>query len=431
MKYFDTMMNTVMEQRSKAVGTVDDYQRDFIMGVKEIPKLNPDEVIMVVPRTTYRRFTNTQAEIDKAIKESLGMLATSADLLSDLFKIATLSMNPRFIPQNVVGSTMMMGMAAPELLPQAMAAMLTQTARKGRRILSREQYDVFSHHMDDFNYMTRIMPHDFLDNVFYKDRAEGILGRMGDSTLAKYTIFGGYTAVFAFESNMRAAIMRAAALKYPGFKAMMRTAEASDLSKAGIPDLGMETLSPFQAAFEMLRNPDSKFHDPMFVHSVRHTADGVLGNYRDFGPVEQVVRNYLIPFYAWQRHSALFTKRLFQERPLTANAAYQLGNYGFERVTAAGGIPEWMYESVPMPEQLADILELAPDRMNRLMLGSLNPFSTTTDGMMAAGSLFAGQGLIPSGKGVFDYTNPFINGIVEQSTGVRLACLTCLLPFAL
>ena len=413
MKYFDTMMNTIMEQRTKNLGTVDDYQNDFIMGLKEIPKLNPDEIIMVIPKTTYRKFSNTQADIDKAIKESLGMLATSADLLSDLFKIATLSMNPRFIPQNVVGSTMMLGMGAPELFPQAMAALLTQAARKGKRVIKREQYDIFSHHMDDFNYMTRVMPHDFLDNVFYKDRAEGILGRMGDSSLAKYTIFNGYTAVFAFESNMRAAIMRAAALKYPGFKAVMRAQETADFAKAGLPDLGMETLSPFQAAFEIMRTTD-----PTFLHSVRHTADGILGNYRDFGPVEQAVRNYLIPFYAWQRHSALFTKRLFQERPLTANAAFQLGNYGFERVTAAGGIPEWMYESVPMPEQLADILELAPDRMNRLMLGSLNPFSTTTDGIMAAGGMFAGQGMIPSGKGLFDYTSPFVNAIIEQGTGI-------------
>ena len=413
MKYFDTMMNTVMEQRTKNLGTVDDFQNDFIMGLREIPKLNPDEIIMVVPKTTYRKFSNTQADIDKAIKESLGMLATSADLLSDLFKIATLSMNPRFIPQNVIGSTMMLGLGAPELFPQAMATLLTQAARKGKRTITREQYDIFSHHMEDFNYMSRVMPHDFLDNVFYKDRAEGILGRMGDSTLAKYTIFNGYTAVFAFESNMRAAIMRAAALKYPGFKAVMRAQETAAFAKAGLPELGMETLSPFQAAFEIMRTTDSTF-----MHSVRHTADGILGNYRDFGPVEQAVRNYLIPFYAWQRHSALFTKRLFQERPLTANAAFQLGNYGFERVTAAGGIPEWMYESVPMPEQLADILELAPDRMNRLMLGSLNPFSTTTDGIMAAGGMFAGQGMIPSGKGLFDYTNPFVNAIIEQNTGI-------------
>lgn len=413
MKYFDTMMNTIMEQRTKNLGTVDDFQNDFIMGLKEIPKLNPDEIIMVIPKTTYRKFSNTQADIDKAIKESLGMLATSADLLSDLFKITTLSMNPRFIPQNVIGSTMMMGMANPELFPQAMAALLTHAARKGKRVIKREQYDIFSHHMEDFNYMTRVMPHDFLDNVFYKDRAEGILGRMGDSTLAKYTIFNGYSTVFAFESNMRAAIMRAAALRYPGFKAVMRAQETAAFAKAGIPELGMETLSPFQAAFEIMRTTD-----PTFLHSVRHTADGILGNYRDFGPVEQAVRNYLIPFYAWQRHSALFTKRLFQERPLTANASFQLGNYGFERVTAAGGIPEWMYESVPMPEQLADIFDLAPDRMNRLMLGSLNPFSTTTDGIMAAGGLFAGQGMIPSGKGLFDYTNPFINAIVEQSTGI-------------
>ena len=326
-------------------------------------------------------------------------------------------MNPHFIPQSIVGSSMMVGLATPELFPRTMAGLMQLAARRGKAKLTKTEADAFSNHVDDFEYMTRTSPHEF-DNVYHADVADSFAKKLGDSKLAKYTIYNGYTVVFAFESNMRVAMMRAAAMKYPGFKSLMKSNMAKDRAARGLPDLGLETLSPFQAAFEMLRDSSSPLHDPNFMHEVTHTADGALGNYRDFSSTEKAVRNYLIPFYAWQRHSALFTKRLFQERPLAANAAYNLGNYGFEKTVSAGGVPDWLYETVPMPDQLQKILQMNPMANNRLSLGSVNPFGTATDSLMAGASLFAGQGLVQSSKNLADFTSPFINNIVAQTTGV-------------
>jgi len=218
---------------------------------------------------------------------------------------------------------------------------------------------------------------------------------------------------------MRVALMRAAALEYPGFKPLMRSNAVKELAKNGAPDVGFDSLSRFQAAFEALRNPNSPLYDENFVNHVRFTADSVLGNYRDFTAWERAARNYVIPFYAWQRHSALFTKRLFQERPLTANAAFQLGNYGFEKVLEAGGIPEWMYESLPMPDALAEFLELDPDRNNFMSFSPINPFATSTNALLDLGAFFLGSSRVAGSGSLLDYANPFITKSIEQMTGVN------------
>jgi hypothetical protein len=413
MRYFDVMLNTVIEQKTRVPRGTADYEKAYLDDISKIDTSNPNNIVMAVPKDTYNRFASTQRGIDALLKDTLA--GKSGGLLSQIFKVTTLSLNPKFIPQNVIGSSMMVGLATPELFPQIMSGLWQKAARsKGAKL---EDKNVFSNHASDFNYITRMMPHDFLDNAYAMDRAEGIGNKLGDSKIAKYTLFGGYTVVFGFETNMRVALIRAAALKYPGFKSLMGSKAIQERAAAGVPEVGIERMSPFQAAFESLRDPTSPVHDPNFMHHVRFTADGVLGNYRDFGPWESAVRNYLVPFYAWQRHSALFSKRLIQERPLAANAAYNTGQYGFEKVLSAAGLPDWMYESIPMPDALMRFLELDPEQTNRLILGGLNPFSATTDAVVAGTSALAGKGFMGSSKGLFDYTNPFINATIEQFTG--------------
>lgn len=449
LRYFDVMKAAVLERRTKVLRNTNDFEKDYLARIEDIQNLDRNEIIMAIPRPTWNKFKASQEAVDAAIKDVFFPTTRKAgNLFNTIFKLGALSLNPHFLSQSVVGSTTMTALGAPELMPSMMASMLQHVARKSgegfRRAsetpgvyrnarenganrrdalvaaehkLTTEERDVWSNHVDDFEYMTRSMPHDF-ENVYQRDTSDGFLAKMGDSRLARWTVYNGYTMVFAFESNMRVAMMRAAALNYPGFKSLMKSRMVRDRAAKGSPELGLETLSPFQAAFEMIRDPASSLHDPNFLHTVSHTADGVLGNYRDFSFTEKAVRNYLLPFYAWQRHSALFTKRMVEERPLAANAAYALGNYGFDRTLAAGGVPDWLYESVPMPDELRKILSLNPMASNRLNLGSISPVSTTTGAFNAVSSLFAGQGVVPSMKTVFDYTNPLISNFVSQTTGI-------------
>jgi hypothetical protein len=267
--------------------------------------------------------------------------------------------------------------------------------------------------------MARIDPHSF-DSVYLHDITNDFMGRLGDNKLARYTLGAGYLMTFAFESNLRAAMYREVALRYPGFKTLMNSPEMQKLAKEGIPELGFKEVSPFQATFRALSDPqNTRFYDPNFMPEVKYTADGVMGNYRDFSKTERTIRNYLVPFYAWQRHSALYTYRLFKERPLQLNAFYQLGNYGFDRTVANGGtLPEWAYESVPMPSELVNILQMDPTRDNRINLSSINPFSTFTATTTLAANMFGGQSFVQSAGNVFDMLNPFISTAVANQTGV-------------
>ena len=451
MNYVDVMKEAIREQRTKRVLGHKELERKYLLPLDEIKNMDPNETIMVIPRTTYNKFASSQRGIDKLVNDTL--LGKTGNIGSSLFKVMVLSMNPRFIPQNVVGSSMMVALGTPELFPQIMANMWQTAVRRSsgvpkaasRRLLERtmmsdrvpeslrvaaadaegrmaspmtdREASIYSNHGDDFAYMTRVFSPDIEDNIYMQDRADSFLQSMGDSNLAKYSVYGGYTVVFAFEANMRVALMRAAAMEYKGFQALMRSNIAREFAKRGAPDIGFESLSRFQGAFEALRNPKSPFYDENFVNHVRYTADGVLGNYRDFTSWEKAIRNYVIPFYAWQRHSALFTKRLFQERPLTANAAFQLGNYGFEKVLEAGGIPEFMYEALPMPDALAEFLELNPERNNFLSFSPISPFSATTNATMDLGSFFLGSSRVPGAGSLLDYASPFITAFIEQQTG--------------
>jgi len=417
MRHFDAMKETIREQRTKILRGADDFEKDYVQTVKDIKFDDPNEIIMVVPRSTYNKFKASEAAVDAALKEVFAPTTRKAgNILSSIFKVGVLSLNPKWIGQSTIGSSMMVGLANPEVFPRVMAGLMQHVARKAKQKLTKSEADAFSNHVDDFEYMTRSMPGQF-ENIYGADIAEGFMQKLGDSRLARSTIYGGYSVVFAYERNMRVSLMRELAIKYPGFKSLMRSSMAERKAAAGLKDLGLETTSRFQAAFEMLRDPASPLYDPNFMNYVTHGADGVLGNYRNFTYTEKAVRDYLLPFYAWQRHSALFTKRLFQERPIAANAAYQMGNYGFERVVAAGGIPDWLYETVPMPDELERILELNPVANNRMGMGALSPFNSTTDAIQSAASLFAGQGVVASSKSLFDFTSPFINNIIAQSTG--------------
>lgn len=449
LRYFDVVKNTVLEQKKKNFKATEQYEKDYLASLDSIKFLDDNEIIMAVPKPVYDKFRASQASVDANVRDIVAPRTKKAlRLYSSIFKVLALPTNPHFVPQSVVGSTTMVGLATPELLPRTMAGLFQYGAKKAARGIGRAketpgvfkesrakgesvkqslrdasdklttaESQVWSNHIGDFDYMTRTMPHQF-DNAYHSDAVDSFSGKLGDSRLAKYTIYNGYTVVFAFESNMRISLMREIALKYPGFKSLMKSGLAKQRAAEGIPDLGLEKMSPFQATFEMLRDPNSPLHDPNFVNEVTHTADGVLGNYRDFSETEKAIRNYIIPFYAWQRHSALFTKRLFEERPLAANAAYNLGNYGFERTLSAGGVPDWLYESVPMPDALQNILDMNPMNNNRLNFAPINPMGTFTEATTAGISALAGPGALKSTTNLFDYTNPFINNIIAQQQGI-------------
>jgi len=179
-----------------------------------------------------------------------------------------------------------------------------------------------------------------------------------------------------------------------------------------------KTESPFAAAFKLKADPESPFYDPEFLREVRHGTDMVAGNYRDFTGTERFLRNVLMPFYAWTRHSALFTKRMVQERPLTTNTLYWLGNYGYDRTFEVGGLPEWLLDSLPMPQFAENILDLNPLNDNRVSVGGVMPFGTFGQTIAAGSNLAFGRQF--GSSQATDFINPYFRQAIEQQTGRSL-----------
>jgi len=119
-----------------------------------------------------------------------------------------------------------------------------------------------------------------------------------------------------------------------------------------------------------------------------------------------------MPFYAWQRHSLAYTWRMPIDRPINALAIAHMGGYGYNRALEAG-LPDWMWQTVPMPDFMKEALGLDGEDY-RIDLGAISPFGTTADMSMAALNLMTGE---ETGSNVFNFTNPYFNELVKTTTG--------------
>lgn len=421
LNFVDTSKLAMKEMRDKQLLNAEEWEKMFIQEITPEMLQNPNDIIFVVPKRLRSDLTTSYAR-------STSLAARVFSGSTDLFKLVALSLNPRFVSQQVAGGAVMMMLANPMAAGHIMARYLQYASRNMYRSVQRKRGreidSSYINHGDDYDIIQNRFVRDFVENIYMEDINKSFITRTGDSMgkwggRAAAAANAGYTLAFALEKNMRVAVARQAAMEFPGFKAFMDSPEVAEHAAAGIPEMGYKTISRFNAAFDLLSDISSPFYNPMFMREVRHTADMVSGNYRDFSKTERLVRDTLIPFYAWTRHSAMFTKRLVQERPLTANAVYNVGNYGYEQIFERGGLPDWLVESIPMPEWIINTLGLDPEKDNRIGTGSINPFGTTANVALLGGNTLLGQGLAQE-NAAFDFMNPFVKAAVEQQTGKSL-----------
>lgn len=421
MTFVDASKEAIKETRLKQTMSAEEWQKKLVQPLEELDFDSPDDIVMVVPRRLLDDLT-------KSYERSNALSAQIFSGATDVFKLAALSLNPRFVSQQVFGGAVMLMLAEPMQAGHIMSAFMQygyrNMSRYAKRKGGRDIDDAFINHKDDYDIFMNKFIRDFEDNIYMQDAQENFLSKFGQngskvSAKANSALSIGYTLSFALEKNLRVAIMRKSAQNFPGFKNFLDSDAVAIRAAQGMPEMGYAEISKFNAAVDLLSDQSSPYHNPMFLREIRHTADTVSGNYRDFTKTERLVRNTLIPFYAWTRHSAVFTKRLVQDRPLTANSVYNVGNYGYEQIFERGGMPEWLLESVPMPDFVENILGLDPERDNRIGFGSINPFGTTAKTITTAANFAIGEGLA-SPNSAFDFTNPFINLAVEQQTGKSL-----------
>ena len=154
----------------------------------------------------------------------------------------------------------------------------------------------------------------------------------------KYGWNGGYTVVRAFEEFMRKAVAKDFLLGDAGFRAFMDGPEVTRYIEQGLDFRGnlRTNITRFEAAADMLLDPRSRFYQHDLKMRMRYTTNTITGNYHSFSPTEQFIRNFLMPFYSWQRHSLAFTTRLPVDKPLTAAVLGNLGEYGYNQALETG-----------------------------------------------------------------------------------------------
>ena len=417
--YFDINAATLKEMRLKRLLNWDtEVAGNYFDDIEKVKAENPNQAIVVVPRY----FANNVA---KSYRRSENLAMKILDSSTDLFKVLTLSLNPRFVPQQVIGSATMLMLAYPDKAPAILGKVLEYSARRAhdkiKKFTNNESAE-FLNHNTDYMVMEQYMPRDVTESLFQQDMLATAQARM-PSKAVRYVLNSGYIIAFAWEKNLRIAIGRKMAMQYPGFKEFVNSRTVKDYAEGRVQYEGMApsmfaTNSPFAAAFKLLADSESPFYDPLFLREVRHGTDMVSGNYRDFTTFERQLRNVIMPFYAWTRHSALFTKRMVQERPLTTNTLANLGNYGYEEVLERGGLPEWLLESLPMPQFLENILDMNPLADNRVNIAGVSPFGTFGATVGAASNFAFGRKVGSSQAS--DFLNPYIKTAIEQQTGTSL-----------
>ena len=362
---------------------------------------------LVVPRKVDNVLKQTVIEgndyTSKLLKNPYAVAPTN------MFKRLVLAFNPRFIPTNVIGGLSMYMMHNPLQAPKLFARAVSLGARKAGikewEDLAQES-DVLDHHL----------AYEFDNNIYRLDsgiRTVEDATRMGK--FRKYGWNGGYTVVRAFEEFMRKAVAKDFLLGDAGFRAFMDGPEVTRYIEQGLDFRGnlRANITRFEAAADMLLDPRSRFYQHDLKMRMRYTTNTITGNYHSFSPTEQFIRNFLMPFYSWQRHSLAFTTRLPVDKPLTAAVLGNLGEYGYNQALETG-LPTWMYQTVPMPEFVEDFFGIE-DGDWRIGLDSINPFGTSAEMALAATRLLTGTDL---GSNIFEFTNPLINAVIKQTLDV-------------
>ena len=369
--------------------------------------------------------------VPNQVDKQLGLLVISGDdfasrLLSspftkgpvNIFKWLVLNANPRFISNNVLGGLTMLMIYNPGAAVNIFTRAMQQIARKGG-----DPY--LSNVVNESRAVKRQLEYEFNHNIYRQD--SGVRQNMPKNILdlsnkhewvRKYLVNFGYTTVSTFEQFIRNNVAIDFLKQDAGFEAFMDSAAvrkyiSDNIDWDGNPRPPEDPISRFEAATNLLLDRNSPYFDAELKHSMRYATNTVSGNYHRFGPTEQAMRNFLMPFYAWQRHSATFTYRLAIDKPITANVLYNVGQFGYVQA-AEQGVPDYMMMTVPLPEVIKEKLGIE-DEDFRVDANFLSPFSTTGDMASAATRLLTGVDLCNS---VFEFSNPYFNAIIKDTLGV-------------
>lgn len=225
------------------------------------------------------------------------------------WKSAALSLSPRWVINNTLGNSIYMGMSRPgairhfvaQLMPGARARF---KAAMGEDMLNAIERD-FMHGEDLLTSTQRLARR--------AERGEvGWGARVAESPLQQNAVVGG---VRSFSHNMRQ-------LNKYIEGAARRGVAIDDIRRANMTRFGER----FLGSKQILTDASARGISDMAEYDrIIKSVNGVLGDYLTMSPVEsQIIRRFVMPFYAFYRHTAKFLARMPFEHPLKVSVLQQI-----------------------------------------------------------------------------------------------------------
>jgi hypothetical protein len=396
------------------------------------PNQIPDNgFVLAIPNRAYRDLAEMTIEADTKAAQLLNSQGVKG--WGNLFKFFVLNANPGFIANNVIGGLAMMMMFNPSVAPIILTSVIQKMARESmRRGINNDWFTAqLTNFKSESEAVARQLAYETESNIYKQDAGIQSIAANPQSLsdfsnpattkaawAKKYIWHGGYTTVSAWEAMMRRNVAMQFLRNDAGFQSFMRGPEVQAYIDNGTDwngntRTGDDVITPFEAATDLLLDRSSDYFNANLKHRMRYMTNTVSGNYHNFSAAEQLMRNVVMPFYAWQRHSATFSYRMLVDRPITSNALYHIGQQGYQQ-NLEQGVEDWMMQTIPVPQVIKDMFGIT-DTDFRIDGNALSPFGTSGDMGMAAFSLLAGG---ESHVNVLEFGNPYFNALIKDTLGV-------------
>ena len=324
---------------------------------------------------------------------------------TSVFKRIVLNMRLGFIDANVVGGSAMLMMRNPMAAGKTVARMMAKNGWIAKD-------SAMANWAGDSAAVDRPLAWEQDHNIYRQDSGIGagmhepnnLLDFSSKSQwIKKYIWNGGYTTVAAFERQVRNAVAVDFLTSDPAFKAFMNGPEVAKYVRDGVDFTGEirgadNPISKFEASCDILLDRNSPLFNADLKHRMRYVTNTVSGNYHRFSGFETMLRNFAMPFYAWQRHSLAYTWRMAVDKPITANALYKVGQQGYSQV-AEQGLPDYLRQTIPVPTVLKSYLGFLPKDF-RIDASNINPFGTATSLVSSLYSVMQGDNM---GNSIFQF----------------------------
>ncbi len=231
------------------------------------------------------------------------------DSMMGMWKSAALSLSPRWVVNNSLGNAVYMGMARPGAIRHFIAQMMPGArarfrARFGDVVLDAVERD-FMHGEDLLSSTQRLARRAERQDV-------GWGARVADSPLQEALPLRKLRGFSAGMRNLNKHIEGAA----------RRGVVIDEVRRVNMTGWADRFLSSKEI---MSRTVNSGLDDAVQYDHLISSVNKVLGDYLTMSPVEaQIIRKFLMPFYAFYRHTAKFMARMPFEHPLKVRVLQQI-----------------------------------------------------------------------------------------------------------